>query len=218
MIGIPVNRWLSPKFSISLAKIVNYLIQNGWTVDINYDNGSVLTSQRNKIINAAAKEHMNLLFVDSDMVFEVETLEKVLAASESGDLAGGLCFMRRMPFKPVVFSEDLSNTEGVFRGIKMKDIPVYPFKCQGVGCAFLFISNSAIEKILEKYPWPFNQWELPNGDVLGEDLSFMHRCNLLDLKIICVPNVDIGHITERIITQKDHVAAIELLTQSTEGG
>ena len=216
MIGIPVNRWLSPKFSISLAKIVDYLRINDWTIDINYDNGSILSSQRNKIMQSAHKNEMHLLFVDSDMVFEADALATLLNYYDYGDMLGGLCFMRRPPFKPVVFSEDLVDEEGVFRGYKFSDIPVYPFSCAGVGCAFLFIKYKIIDKILEQYKWPFNHLEIKTGDVLGEDLSFMHRCNLMNLNIVCVPNVDINHISERIIGRFDHVAAIEKMAENNE--
>lgn len=208
MIGIPVNRWLSPQFSRSLNEIVFFLLhRSGFTVDINYDSGSVVSSQRNKIFQAALKEKMDLLFIDSDMVFKTSDLAAVLDAAEkhNADLTGGLCFMRREPFKPVVFSEDLTETEGTFRGIPMKDIPVYPFVCKGVGCAFLYITLEAIDHIYKHYEKPFNHIEIPNGDVLGEDLSFMHRCNKLNMKIVCVSNVDIGHITERIVRRRDHI-------------
>ena len=72
MIGVPINRWLSPKTSIALSKALFYFLDRKYTVDINYDNGSVIAQQRNKIFRAAHKEKMDLLFIDSDMVFELE--------------------------------------------------------------------------------------------------------------------------------------------------
>jgi hypothetical protein len=224
MIGIPVNRLLSPKFSISLAKITHYLIVSGWTVEINFDNGSVLSSQRNAIIHAAFKSQMSLLFVDSDMIFEADVLESILIESSTNEMniVGGLCFMRRYPFKPVVFSEDLAETEGVFKGMPYGNIPSYPFKCAGVGCSFLYIPYPAIKLILENNKVPFNHHSMPNGDTLGEDLSFMHCCNMIEgIDIICVPGVEIGHMTDRIVTRSDHVAAtveIEKANQETMCG
>ena len=117
--------------------------------------------------------------------------------------------MRRFPFAPAVFRADQVEEENVFRGMKYKDMPVYPFAVAGVGCAFCYIRYSAIEKILYNYEYPFNNWQMKNGDALGEDLSFMHRCNLLGLKIGCVPDVDVGHITERSVSAKDHLWALE---------
>lgn len=211
MLGIPVNRWLSPKFSISLSKAIHYLIVNNYTVDVNYDNGSVLSTQRNKIMRAAQKEKMNLLFIDSDMIFDAEAVESVLSNTSQGDIIGGMCFMRRFPFQPVVFAKDNVQQTYNFSGMALKDIPAYSFLCDGVGCAFLYIPLAVIEEIFDNYEYPFNHIEMDNGEALGEDLSFMHRCNQLALKIVCVPNVDIGHLTERIITRKDHMSALEVI-------
>jgi len=214
MIGIPINRWLSAQFAISLQKITHWLICHEWTVDLNYDNGSVLSMQRNKIIKDAHKEKMDLLFVDSDMVFNEHAIERILPSEVTGmiaggDLIGGLCFMRRAPFQPAVFGEDKVDDECVFTGIRLAQMPVYPFRVAAVGCAFLYIPFKTIDIILAKYKYPFNHIEMKNGECLGEDLSFFHRCNELGLITICCPDTDIGHITERIITRKDNIAAMK---------
>jgi len=209
MIGIPVNRNLSPKFTISLQKVIYYLIVNKWTVDVNYNNGTVLSSQRNKLLKEAHKEEMNLMFIDSDMIFTAEDFEKVYKAAGDDHLTGGLCFMRRPPFQPVCFSEDRVETEYVFVGCKLEDMPFYPFKCAAVGCAFLFVPYKLMDKIYENYDTPFNIIEMENNDTLGEDLSFFHRCNKIGIETICVPNVNVGHLSERIIYKKDHEAILK---------
>jgi hypothetical protein len=214
MIGIPVNRSLSPKFSISLQKLTHYLIINSWTVDINYNNGSVLSTQRNQILKQALKENMNLLFVDSDMIFDADVFVKVFEQSKEKTLVGGMCFMRRFPFQPAVFSDDLVDDECVFKGMKLKDMPIYPFHCAAVGCAFLYIRHDDIEYILDNYEYPFNHYDMKNGECLGEDLSFFYRCNKLGLKTVCVPSVEIGHLTDRIITRKDHMAALGAINEN----
>ena len=213
MIGIPINRWLSAQFSISLQRITHWLINEQWTVDINYDNGSVLSMQRNKIIKDAHKSGMDLLFIDSDMVFtELDVAQvvpsEVVGTKGGGDLVGGLCFMRRAPFQPAVFGEDKVDDECVFTGIRLAQMPAYPFRVAAVGCAFLYMSHKTIDTILKEYEYPFNHIEMKNGECLGEDLSFFHRCNKLGLTTICCPDTEIGHITERIITRKDNIAAM----------
>ena len=211
MIGIPVNRNLSPKFTISLQKVIYYLIMDKWTVDVNYNNGTILSSQRNKLLKEAYKEEMNLMFIDSDMIFTAEDFEKIYKAAGDDYLIGGLCFMRRPPFQPVCFAEDKTETEHIFTGYKLEDMPFYPFKCAAIGCAFLFIPYGIMSKIYENYDRPFNTIEMENGDTLGEDLSFFHRCNKIEIETICVPNVNVGHIAERIIYRKDHEAILKAI-------
>jgi len=215
MIGIPINRWLSAQFAISLQKVTHWLINHQWTVDLNYDNGSVLTMQRNKIIKDAHKGGMDLLFVDSDMVFDERAVEQILPSDTTGmvaggDLVGGLCFMRRAPFQPAVFAEDRVDEECVFTGIRLADMPIYPFRVAAVGCAFLYMPHKTIDTVMKEYDYPFNHIEMKNGECLGEDLSFFYRCNKIGLKTICCPDTDIGHITERIITRKDNIAAMRV--------
>ena len=67
-----------------------------------------------------------------------------------------------------------------------------------------------IDVILKEYEYPFNHIEMKNGECLGEDLSFFYRCNKIGLKTICCPDTEIGHITERIITRKDNIAAMRV--------
>ena len=222
MIGIPINRWLSAQFAISLQRITHWMINNGWTVDVNYDNGSVLSMQRNKIINVAHKSEMDLLFVDSDMVFDERAVAQILPSDATGmiaggDLVGGLCFMRRFPFQAAVFAHDKVDEDCVFSGMRMMDMPVYPFRVAAVGCAFLYIPHITIDTILKTYQQPFNHIEMKNGQHLGEDLSFFHRCNELGLITICCPDTEIGHITERVITRKDHLTAIGSIKKEDKG-
>jgi len=210
MIGIPVNRNLSPKFTISLQKVIHYLITNKWTVDVNYNNGTILSSQRNKLLKQAYEEEMNIMFIDSDMIFTADDFKKVCEAASDDYLTGGLCFMRRPPFQPVAFAEDRTETEYIFTGCKLENMPFYPFKCAAVGCAFLFIPYKVIDKIYEYYDRPFNIIQMEDGNTLGEDLSFFHRCNIIEIETVCVPNVNVGHLTERIIYRKDHEAILKM--------
>lgn len=216
MIGIPVNRNLSPKFAISLQKVIHYLIVERWTVDVNYNNGTILSSQRNKLLHEAYKEEMNLMFIDSDMIFSADDFIKVYNASTEDCLVGGLCFMRRPPFQPVCFAEDKVDTEFVFTGHKIKSIPIYPFKCAAVGCAFLFVPYALMSKIYEHYDKPFNNIEMANGDGLGEDLSFFYRCNKIGIETICVPGTNIGHLSEMIIYRKDHEAMVRAMEHEND--
>ena len=211
-IGIPINRNVSPKFTISLQKVIHYLTMNGWATDINYNDGTVLSNQRNKLFKQAYKQEMNLMFIDSDMIFTDEDFEKVYKAAGDDYLTGGLCFMRRPPFQPVCFSEDRVEAEHAFIGYKIENMPFYPFKCAAVGCAFLFIPYNVMDKIYNNYDKPFNIIEMENGDTLGEDLSFFHRCNKIGIETICVPNVNVGHLTERIICRRDHEAIMSTLS------
>ena len=204
MVGIPFNSGMSARFHLSVTNLTHTLSRDGYSVDINYEEGSLLSTQRNKLARAALDGGFDLLFIDSDMVFSVNDAVRLLESDK--DIIGGLYYGRRAPYMPLVFGEDLTEEKYVFRSVKDTNIPDKPFLCKGLGTGFLLIRNAALEKVWAiENDRPFNFMALPNGDQYGEDLSFFRRCNQLGLEIWCDPRGDIGHIAERIIYRHHHM-------------
>jgi hypothetical protein len=217
MIGIPYNTEMDAKFHLSLTNLGHMLSSMGTNVDINYAEGTILSTQRNSLLRAAMERKSNLLMIDADMTFEPSDALAVM--NTPGDITGGLCFGRRFPFKPMVFYENVVETEFAFKGMKFKDIPDRSFEVAGIGTGLIYIKHSIIDKLFNlanQYGQPFNHWAMGNGHELGEDLSFCHRCNLYGIPIMCQPNVDIGHITKITITRKSHLEALRVIEKNRE--
>lgn len=203
MICIPFMGGMTAQFHLSVTNLAYTLSKRGNVVDINYEEGSLLHVQRNRLSRKALIEGYDLMFIDSDMVFEVKDAIRVIESDK--DLIGGLYFSRRKPYYPLVYGDDLVDTEYVFRSIDESKIPNEPFKCKGMGAGFLSIKHNILEKVWSnESDRPFNFIALPNGDQLGEDLSFFRRCNLMGIDIWCEPRVDVGHMSTKIITRFEH--------------
>lgn len=207
MIGIPFNSGMGAQFHLSVTNLGHYLSTNGWDVDINYAEGSLLSTQRNRIAKDAIKSGCDLLFIDSDMVFTVPAALKIINSPHG--IIGGLYYARRPPYHPLVFGEDLTEEKYVFRGMSVNDIPQEPFLCKGLGTGFVRIKHEELSSLhkfwSEKKDRLFNFMALPNGDQYGEDLSFFRRCNLAGVNVWCDPTVDLGHLSNQVVRKQTHL-------------
>jgi hypothetical protein len=219
MIGVPYYKHLpEPKFELAIINLAFYLVQKGYLVDIMYKEGTVISSQRNSLFDDAKKEGYDLLSFDTDMEFSPPHVVKIIECAENdfAPVVGGLYYAVRHPHPPLVFKEDMVETEYAFRSYKNDDIPKEPFIAKGgVAIGVCYFKNEIInyfldEKRVKKFGRPFNFWQLPNGRELGEDLSFCHRCNLENIEMGCVPGLDIGHIGKKTIKEVDHKLAITM--------
>lgn len=210
MFGVPFNREMPAQFVISVTAAAYHCSQHGILTDINYSEGTLLSTQRNRISKQALDNGFDLLFVDNDMVFKPEDVQAVLDVG--GNVVGGLYYAKRPPYKPLVFNQDLVEEKNCFGGLPQSAIPDGPFMAKGLATGFLYISNDALKKIWDHADTlgrPFNFWQMPNGDELGEDLSFCHRCNLLNIEMYCQPNVNLGHLGYHAVTRQTHLMEIQ---------
>lgn len=220
MLGIPFHTPMEARFHLSLTELSHFLINSGTEIDINYSEGTLLSGQRNRLMSNALDDGYDLLMIDSDMVFKPsDALSIINTVKYDQAIVGGLCFARRFPFKPVVFHTDKTDTDCAFVGIRLQDIPNDYFRCAGIGTGIIYIPYEIIKKFHDNgdaVGWPFNIWTTNDGDQMGEDLSFCHRCTLLDIHIYCQPNVNIGHLTSIAINRQSHLSALEFLQRQKE--
>jgi hypothetical protein len=207
MIGIPFNHGMDAQFHLSVTNLGHHLSTHGWDVDINYAEGSLLSTQRNRLAKAAIARGHDLLFIDSDITFTVPAALKIISSPYG--IVGGLYYARRSPYHPLVFKEDLTEEQNVFRSLPYKDLPEGPFLCKGLGTGFLRIKHDTLKYLdshwAERQDRLFNFMPLPNGDQYGEDLSFFRRCNLTGIDVWCDPTVDIGHLGTQVVNKQTHV-------------
>lgn len=123
-----------------------------------------------------AKGFTHLLFVDTDMFFEPDALERLLAHDK--DIIGAEYNYRQLPLK--------TTRQG---GEKVGNL----LKCDVMGTGFLLIKTSVFEKLPQ--PWFFYKHD---GDEIieGDDVWFCNRAKEAGFDIWCDPEVKIFHIGE----------------------
>ena len=134
-----------------------------------------------------------VLWLDSDMVFDPDMMERLMADMDAGDLdyVSGLFFRRRTPTSPVLYrSIEWQQTDD---GLKSGAVPYrdYPadqlFEVGGSGIAAVLTSTRLLKAVWEAYGPPFNPLVQ-----LGEDLSFCWRAKQLGYRLYCDSRIKVG--------------------------
>lgn len=152
-----------------------------------YVKGSLVMKARNDIAESMKGDW--LLFIDSDMTFPKDALERLLA--HNLDIVGGLCFRKVPPYNPTIYRKLPGQ-------LKWDWVQNYPrdslFEVDATGCAFLLIKK----KVFDKMPKPWFEY----NKNIGEDLFFCHKAKELGFKIHIDSSVKIGHVTTHSVGEE----------------
>ncbi len=149
-----------------------------------------------------------LFFVDTDMGFKPDSLERLLAVADKDErpIVGGLCFAsiekdvdgyggyKSEPRPTIMEPHEVDGKNHLIgRGWY---VPGEVTQCAGTGCAFIVIHRSVFERLHAEYgPTWFDKAKLPNGtSALSEDLSFCARASSLGIPIIVHTGVKTTHM------------------------
>ena len=168
-------------------------------VEIRLLKGTLVYDARNQITKYALSQEFDyILWLDSDMTFDADLMEKLMAdieGAEDGirkDAVTGLCFARRPPFKPCIYSRLEVNQDGNMVtpiAVNWYDYPrdqMFPVEACGFACVLMRMD---VLQAMGIYGVPF----YPVGG-MGEDLTFCWRAKKLDIKFWCDSRLKIGHI------------------------
>lgn len=151
---------------------------------------SLVYDARNSLVSQAINGgYEYLLFIDSDMIFNQDTLDKLLAMDK--DIATGVYYARRGDHAPVCYPK--LYPKSIFRKQEAVKFTVLPkakiFKVEGCGMGFCLIKTSALRKIVKRYPNPFEP--IKN---LSEDLAFCYKARKCGFDIWARSDVLLKHI------------------------
>lgn len=128
----------------------------------------------------------HLFFIDSDMAFMPNVLEKL--ASHRKMVVGANYHARKFPLESTIkFRED-----GVTVPKDGKDFPKQLFKCYAVPTGMMLIDLRVFEKLPK--PW-FNFTYKEDGTMdYGEDVYFCDLVQKAGYDVWCDPTIDVRHI------------------------
>ena len=145
-----------------------------------------------------------VMWFDSDMTFEPDTLLRLSADMDTGlDYVSGLYYTRRLPnIRPVAYDrmwykvlEDGTYEAGAiekykyFHGLN---------ECAGTGFGCCLTSVDLLRRVSDEFGSPFAP--IP---CMGEDLSFCWRVAQIGVTMYVDASVLCGHIGKKIFTQDD---------------
>lgn len=189
LIAVPCMDQVAAPFAQSLATMKTI---GDCVYDFNI--GSLIYDARNKLAGDAIKCGADyILWLDSDMIIQRDTMVKLIAHMEEGrDIVSGLYFRRRAPFTPVLYNK-------IERGAH-EDLTNYPenslFEVEGCGFGCVMTRVEMMEDVL------FNSHDLFTPfEGYGEDLAFCLRAKDNGYKIWCDSTIKAGHIGQVIVDE-----------------
>jgi len=181
-IAIPSGDMVHADFAIRLATMC---LNPGARTCIINAKSSLVALGRNQCAEAAklaGATHM--LFLDSDMVFPIDTMMRLLKHNK--DIVGAVYSQRAAPFHPLGITfegEHMHVTQGLKR---MRIIPT--------GCMMIKMS------VFDKLPKPWFTTKIEGEKIMGEDYYFCEQVQKAGLEVWCDGDLsrEVGHIGQRV--------------------
>lgn len=161
--------------------------------------GALIYDARNTFVaNAIAQGIDRILWLDSDMVFAPDTLEKLSADMDAGmDFVSGIYFKRHLPTMPVIYKTLEYGVKDSAVQASAEGYLDYPqdtiFEIQGSGFGCVLTKTEILKAVWEKHGPPFDPMTQ-----IGEDLACCVRLKEMGVKMYCDSRVKLGHVGVRI--------------------
>lgn len=194
-IAVPSMETVPTLFCQSLA-----LLQRAGDTMIGFEVGSLVYHARNHLAQQAIKAEADyILWLDSDMVFGPDLLQRMLAVCQENeiDFLTGVCFRRKPPYTPCLFD----RLEKVGNGASytaLLSVPDGRFKVGGCGFAGVLMSTDVALAVAAK----FNGRMFDPLEGMGEDVSFCWRARQCGYDIWCDSSIELGHVGSFIVTRE----------------
>lgn len=171
--------------------------------------GSLVYDSRNKLAALALDMEADyILWLDSDMVFDADTLERMMDVLDEHpeiDVLSGLYFRRGHPFTPVLFSKLEPKEDGTLEHEGVEAVPDELFEVAGCGFGCVLMRTDMLLDIAAKEGG--GVWFTPLATA-GEDTAFCIRARENGYKIFCDPSITLGHMAYTPVT-KDFYHALK---------
>lgn len=176
-----------------------------------------ITNARNGIVRDFLESDADWLWmVDADMVFEPDTLDRLLDAAHdrSHPIVGGLCYgVHDNRLFPTLYG--LSEHDGVPCVVRFDTFPKDQlFAVDATGAACVLVHRSVLERIGAErfnpaYPW-FQETVLPGTEaqVVGEDVTFCFRARALGFPVHVHTGIHVGHQKTYVLTHDMYLQQI----------
>ena len=173
---------------------------------------TLVWNARNKLMITAMEKGCDyIMWFDSDMTFENDTILKMIRHMEEGyDFVSGLYFSRVAPVRPVISKEliwerkengDVLNNANLYWNYPKDE--VFEIAASGFGCVMM--KTEIILKAAEYFnESPFNP--LPQ---MGEDYSCCWRLSQMGVKMYCDSSIKCGHVGYFTYTEDTYLKEME---------
>lgn len=147
--------------------------------------------------HARAEGFSHLLFLDADMIWPTDVLERMLRHHSAG-IVGGLYVMRHPPYAPVAlrdrFRADGSQVDQFYHAL-IEGADLIPVDVLGMGCTL--IPLDIIDRMGPR-PWFEYRDDDAGWPVVTEDVPFCLKAKDVGAAVWLDPTVRCGHVMEQV--------------------
>lgn len=193
-VAVPSMDTVPALFCQSLA-----LLQRAGDTVIGFEVGSLVYNARNNLARQAVKSEADwVLWLDSDMVFGPDLLQRMLKVCTENDIdfLTALCFRRKPPYTPTLFDR-LEKTDKGASYTALMSVPEGRFQVGGCGFAGVLMSMDVLLSVMAK----FNGRMFEPIDGFGEDVAFCWRARQCGYDIWCDSDIELGHVGSFVVTR-----------------
>lgn len=197
-LAVCTNREVKPKTLASLLEMVAHSKDVDFHVLVATRGYTVAENRNYCVVQAQRNQSDYLLFIDDDMTFPKDTLEKLLAHGK--EVIGVNSYSRILPLSSTVGLQDKDGKymhPDYHMPFEMK-IPEELFKAYFVGCGVCLIDMKVFGKIKKPY-FEFTTYktgELKGMVEHGEDGNFCRKVKEVGVDVWVDPTIPIGHLGE----------------------
>ncbi len=197
LIGIPSNGAWSSRTSFCVARLTNYCLRVGITPILAIEDSSKLPDNRNRLSQKAINLGCDyLFFIDADMVFPPDILERLISANKE---IVGCNYVTRV--------DDIRFTATGLDGNQH----IIDDNCTGlsevayIATGLLLIKTEVFNKLQQPYFYFAPNADNPS-DLIGEDYYFSHCAGEAGYKIYVDNDLskEVGHIAQVALTYKNY--------------
>lgn len=186
LIAVPCMDYVPVEFCQSLA-----LLNKVGDCKLAMNSGSLVYTSREQLAKMAiTKEYDYVLWLDSDMTFNPDTLERLLKDAEGRDFVSGVYYRRVAPYTPVLFNKLEMTEDGSMDWTGYDEgIPEGIFEIGGCGFGCCLTSVDMLFDMMSNFRTLFQ----PIGNN-GEDVAFCIRAKQMGYHLWCDSSIQCGHI------------------------
>lgn len=195
LIAVPCMDMVPAQFAHSLATLTSYGIPD-IQISVWFNLGSLIYTSRDEIAKRALLDEADLvMWFDSDMIFNPDTLMRMLELIDKGhDIVTGVYYRRKPPFTPTIFKTmDIKLVDQSATWTEFDELPDEPFEVAACGFGCVLMKTEVFVNVFAEFGFMFT----PIGSV-GEDIAFCWRARKCGYKIIADPSISLGHVGQAI--------------------
>jgi len=154
-----------------------------------FQSGVFVHENANQLVELAkSKGASHLLLIEHDIVFEPDTLGRLLAHDK--DVVAAPYSGRKLPREPLVYQQNNPGEEPYMMSYDM--FPTKLFKAYGVPTGCTLIKMSVFDKLTK--PYFFFEYDEQGKMLMSQDIYFSRKINKANMECFVDPTIQVVHV------------------------